>query len=87
MFLPEAKLTRETEMRCMNIFLVTDFDAWKEGEEVTNYAVIARRIIKNLILKLSRREIKMLLLQLTKEIAYRVAARLYHENMSLLFVN
>jgi 5'-methylthioadenosine phosphorylase len=65
--LPEAKLAREAEMCYANISLVTDFDVWKEGEEVTNDAVIAtvtenvvnsRRVIKDLILKLSRREIK-----------------------------
>ncbi|BAV58870.1 S-methyl-5'-thioadenosine phosphorylase [Endomicrobiia bacterium] len=64
---PEAKLAREAEICYANISLVTDFDVWKEREEVTNDAVVAnvaanvansRRVIKSLILKLSRREIK-----------------------------
>jgi len=64
---PEAKLAREAEMCYANISLVTDFDVWKEGEEVTNDAVIAtmnlnitnsRRVIKDLIAKLSAREHK-----------------------------
>ena len=38
---PEAKLAREAEMCYANISLVTDFDVWKEGEEVTNDAVVA----------------------------------------------
>jgi len=64
---PEAKLAREAEMCYANISLVTDFDVWKEGEEVTNDAVIAtmnlnitnsRRVIKDLVAKLSAREHK-----------------------------
>jgi 5'-methylthioadenosine phosphorylase len=64
---PEAKLAREAEICYANISLVTDFDAWKEGEEVSNDSVIAtvlenvansKRVIKNLILKLSNRKIK-----------------------------
>ncbi|MDR3253778.1 MAG: S-methyl-5'-thioadenosine phosphorylase [Endomicrobium sp.] len=64
---PEAKLAREAEMCYANISLITDFDVWKEGEEVTNDAVIAtvaanaansRIVIKNLITKLARREMK-----------------------------
>ncbi|MCL2334733.1 MAG: S-methyl-5'-thioadenosine phosphorylase [Endomicrobia bacterium] len=64
---PEAKLAREAEMCYANISLVTDFDVWKEGEEVTNDAVIAtmnlnisnsRRVIKDLVAKLSKREHK-----------------------------
>jgi 5'-methylthioadenosine phosphorylase len=64
---PEAKLAREAEMCYANISLVTDFDAWKEWEEVTNDAVVStvatnvansRKVIKSLILKLSRRKIK-----------------------------
>jgi 5'-methylthioadenosine phosphorylase len=64
---PEARLAREAEICYANISLVTDYDVWKEGEEVTNAAVIAtvaanitnsRKVIKNLITKLSQREIK-----------------------------
>lgn len=64
---PEAKLAREAEMCYANISLVTDFDVWKDGEEVTNDAVAAtaaaniansRRVIKDLVLKLSKREAK-----------------------------
>lgn len=64
---PEAKLAREAEMCYANISLVTDFDVWKDGEEVTNDAVVAtvaanvsnsRRVIKDLVTKLSQREAK-----------------------------
>jgi 5'-methylthioadenosine phosphorylase len=64
---PEAKLAREAEMCYANVSLVTDFDVWKEGEEVTNDAVVAamssnisnaKRLIKNLAVKLSQRERK-----------------------------
>ena len=64
---PEAKLAREAEMCYANVSLVTDFDVWKEGEEVTNDAVVAamnlnvsnaKRLIKNLVVKLSQRERK-----------------------------
>ena len=66
---PEAKLAREAEMCYANISLVTDFDVWKEGEEVTNNAVVAavaanisnsRRVIKDLTAKLSQRQAKCL---------------------------
>jgi 5'-methylthioadenosine phosphorylase len=64
---PEAKLAREAEICYANVSLVTDFDVWKDGEEVTNDAVIAamssnisnaKRVIKDLVLKLSNRECK-----------------------------
>ncbi|MDR1195954.1 MAG: S-methyl-5'-thioadenosine phosphorylase [Endomicrobium sp.] len=64
---PEAKLAREAEMCYANISLVTDFDVWKDGEEVTNDAVVAtaalnisnsRRVIKYLAAKLSQRDVK-----------------------------
>lgn len=64
---PEAKLAREAEMCYANISLVTDFDVWKEGEEVTNDAVVeaaaanisnSRRVIRDLLSKLAQREIK-----------------------------
>ncbi|MCA6071319.1 MAG: S-methyl-5'-thioadenosine phosphorylase [Endomicrobium sp.] len=62
---PEAKLAREAEMCYANISIVTDFDVWKEGEEVTNNAVVAtvaanvtnsKRVIKTLAGKLTERE-------------------------------
>ena len=65
--LPEAKLAREAEICYANISLVTDFDVWKEGEEVTNDAVVAamslnianaKRVIKDLTAKLSQRQPK-----------------------------
>lgn len=64
---PEAKLAREAEICYANISLVTDFDVWKEGEEVTNDAVVAaassniansRKVIKELAKELSQRNIK-----------------------------
>ncbi|MDR3113207.1 MAG: S-methyl-5'-thioadenosine phosphorylase [Endomicrobium sp.] len=64
---PEAKLAREAEICYANVSLVTDFDVWKEGEEVTNDAVVAamnanisnaKRVIRDLVLKLSKRERK-----------------------------
>ncbi|MDR1941715.1 MAG: S-methyl-5'-thioadenosine phosphorylase [Endomicrobium sp.] len=62
---PEAKLAREAEMCYANVSLVTDFDVWKDGQEVTNDAVVAaassnisnsRRLIKILAAKLSSRK-------------------------------
>lgn len=64
---PEAKLAREAEMCYANISLVTDYDVWKEGEEVTNDVIVAtaaanvsnsRRVIRDLAAKLSQREVK-----------------------------
>lgn len=37
---PEAKLAREAEICYANIAIVTDFDTWKDGQEVTNDDVI-----------------------------------------------
>ncbi|MDR2426157.1 MAG: S-methyl-5'-thioadenosine phosphorylase [Endomicrobium sp.] len=65
--IPEAKLAREAEMCYANISLVTDFDVWKEGEEVTNDAVVAtvaanisnsKKVIKDIAVKLSQRHTK-----------------------------
>lgn len=62
--IPEAKLAREAEMCYANISLVTDFDAWKEGEEVTNDAVTevvkanvvnSKKIIKEIVTRLDKR--------------------------------
>lgn len=43
---PEAKLAREAELCYASICMVTDFDCWKEGEEVTQEAVI-RNLMDN----------------------------------------
>ncbi|MDR1511597.1 MAG: S-methyl-5'-thioadenosine phosphorylase [Endomicrobium sp.] len=65
--LPEAKLAREAEICYANISLITDYDAWKEGEEVTNNSAIetvttnienSRKVTKNLTKKLFIRERK-----------------------------
>jgi len=42
--LPEAKLAREAEICYATLGLVTDYDVWKEGEEVT-----VERVIGNLL--------------------------------------
>ncbi|MDR2772850.1 MAG: S-methyl-5'-thioadenosine phosphorylase [Elusimicrobiota bacterium] len=61
---PEAQLAREAEMCYANISLVTDFDSWKEGEEVTNDKVLeaaavnisnSRKIIKDIVSKIAAR--------------------------------
>jgi 5'-methylthioadenosine phosphorylase len=61
--IPEAKLAREAEMCYANISMVTDFDCWKEGEEVTNDGVLeymksniinAKKLIKNIAPKLAQ---------------------------------
>lgn len=39
--LPESKLAREAEMCYATIGLVTDYDVWKEGEEVNVESVVA----------------------------------------------
>ncbi|MFN3550739.1 MAG: S-methyl-5'-thioadenosine phosphorylase [Endomicrobiia bacterium] len=39
--LPEAKLAKEAEMCYVTIGLVTDYDVWKEGNEVTINEVVA----------------------------------------------
>ncbi|MDI6757164.1 MAG: S-methyl-5'-thioadenosine phosphorylase [Endomicrobiia bacterium] len=44
--LPEARLAREAEICFSTIGLVTDYDVWKEGEEVTVEKVVAT-ITKN----------------------------------------
>jgi 5'-methylthioadenosine phosphorylase len=63
----EAKLAREAEICYADVSIVTDFDAWKEGEETSNDKVIAvssanvlncKKIVKNLTEKLITREIK-----------------------------
>jgi 5'-methylthioadenosine phosphorylase len=57
---PEAKLAREAEMCYATVGLVTDYDVWKEGEEVTVEKVLevmaanvanAKKLIKNVITK------------------------------------
>ncbi|MCL2388793.1 MAG: S-methyl-5'-thioadenosine phosphorylase [Elusimicrobia bacterium] len=60
--MPEARLAREAEMCYANVSLVTDFDVWKEGEEVTNDSVLlamqsnvnnAKKVIRNIVPKLA----------------------------------
>lgn len=59
--LPEAKLAREAEMCYATIALVTDYDVWKEGREVTVEEVLenmkyntesCKKLLKNVIRKL-----------------------------------
>ena len=61
--IPEAKLAREAEMCYVTIALVTDYDVWKEDEEVTLEQVLsnlnansgnAKRIIREILPKLDR---------------------------------
>jgi len=60
---PEAKLAREAEMCYATIGLVTDYDVWKEGEEVTVDVVIAnmnanvtnaRKLMRHVLPRLAR---------------------------------
>ncbi|MDD5687016.1 MAG: S-methyl-5'-thioadenosine phosphorylase [Elusimicrobia bacterium] len=60
--LPEAKLAREAEICFATIGLATDYDVWKEGEEVSVEKVIenlniltsnAKKLVKNVIVKLN----------------------------------
>lgn len=39
--LPEAKLAREAELCYSSVALVTDYDCWKEGEEVSTEMVVS----------------------------------------------
>lgn len=61
--LPEAKLAREAELCYTTIGLVTDYDVWKEGEEVNVDSVIAnlkantaavQRLLKEVIPQVDR---------------------------------
>lgn len=61
--LPEAKLAREAEICYATLGLVTDYDVWKEGEEVTVGRVVAnllanienvKKLIKAAIPRLKR---------------------------------
>lgn len=60
--LPEAKLAREAEMCYVTIALVTDYDCWKEDEEVSVEKILAnlsansdnaKKFIKTILPKLS----------------------------------
>jgi 5'-methylthioadenosine phosphorylase len=62
--IPEAKLAREAEMCYATIALVTDYDVWKDGEEVSVEAIIAhmqanvansKRLLKHILPKLAER--------------------------------
>jgi len=59
--LPEAKLAREAEMCFATVSLATDYDVWKEGEEVSVEKVMAnmkvlttnvKKLVKSVIIKL-----------------------------------
>jgi len=63
--LPEAKLAREAEICYVTVGLVTDFDVWKEGEEVTSEMIIgnllanvanSKKLIKQILPKLAERK-------------------------------
>jgi len=56
--IPEAKLAREAEICYTTVALVTDYDVWKEGEEVSVEAIIetlkantanVKKLIKNIV--------------------------------------
>ena len=64
--LPEAKLAREAEICYSAVALVTDYDVWKEDEEVNVEKVIAnlvantanvKQLIKTVASKLARQRI------------------------------
>ncbi|MFA5778651.1 MAG: S-methyl-5'-thioadenosine phosphorylase [Elusimicrobiota bacterium] len=59
--LPEAKLAREAEICFATVSLATDYDVWKEGEEVSAEKVMAnmkvlttnvKKLVKSVIVKL-----------------------------------
>lgn len=61
---PEAKLAREAELCYATVAMVTDYDVWKEGEEVSVEAIIAhmtanvaagKRLIKQVLPLLAQR--------------------------------
>ncbi|HOW27976.1 MAG TPA: S-methyl-5'-thioadenosine phosphorylase [Elusimicrobiota bacterium] len=62
--LPEAKLAREAEICYSTVALVTDYDVWKEGEEVTVEKVVetlnanvdnVKRLIRQALPRLERK--------------------------------
>jgi 5'-methylthioadenosine phosphorylase len=62
--LPEAKLAREAEICFATIGLATDYDVWKEGEEVSVDKVIenmhilttnVKKLVKNVVGKLNNK--------------------------------
>ena len=46
--LPEAKLAREAEMCYSTIALVTDYDCWREGEEIVSVELVVGRLQQNI---------------------------------------
>jgi 5'-methylthioadenosine phosphorylase len=63
--LPEAKLAREAEICYTTVGLVTDYDVWKEGEEVSVETVVesleanvvnSKKLVKFVLPRLSGRE-------------------------------
>ena len=62
---PEAKLAREAELCYANVSMVTDFDCWKEGEEVDQAQVIgnlhanvanAQKLLRAVVRKVAARK-------------------------------
>lgn len=61
---PEAKLAREAELCFASVAMVTDFDCWKEGDEVTQASVLshlaanvanAQKLLRAAVAKVARR--------------------------------
>lgn len=61
--LPEARLAREAEICYVTVGLVTDYDVWKEGEEVSSEKVVetihhnvanVKNLVKHMVSKLAR---------------------------------
>ena len=60
---PEAKLAREAGMCYSLVGMVTDYDCWKEGEEVVSGELIVKNIKENI------KNIKLLLLDILKDMS------------------
>ncbi|MBM3934193.1 MAG: S-methyl-5'-thioadenosine phosphorylase [SAR202 cluster bacterium] len=45
--LPEAKLAREAEICYATLALVTDYDCWRQGEEVVSVELVVANLMKN----------------------------------------
>lgn len=84
--IPEAKLAREAEMCYTTIGLVTDYDVWKEGEEVTVEAVVknllasvsdVKVLLKKVLPKLNNRKIDC---ECSSALKYSVISKLDNSN-------
>lgn len=60
--LPEAKLFREAEICYGMIAMSTDYDCWREGEEVVNVAMVIENVKKNV------NNVKMIIKEIFKDI-------------------